>query len=255
MQITFLGTGTSYGIPVIGCTCDVCTSPDPRNKRNRTGVWIHGPGYSGIIDVSSEFRIAALNFGLTNLDFALLTHSHSDHISGMDDLRIFSQNTGNAVPLFGDQKTLDEIIIKYAYAFTAPKGYGGGVPQFNLTVVEKTFEFAGLSITPIPVFHGPETIFGYRLGNFAFLTDLTKIPESSLGFLQGLDVLALDCLRMEPHSTHLCFEESVRYAKLIGAKQTYFVHMAHSLDHAYCEALLPSDIRLAYDGLEVTIQA
>lgn len=251
MRITFLGTGTSHGIPVIGCTCKVCLSPDPRNHRNRTGVWLHGDGASGIIDVSGEFRIAALRFGLKALDFALLTHAHSDHVGGLDDLRIFSQVTGRAVPVYGDARTLGDIKVRFNYAFNPPKGYGGGVPQYAPHEVTSAFRAGPWDVVPLPVLHGPEPILGYRVGNFAFITDVTVIPDSTLALMQGLDVLALDCLRHQTHSTHLALPQSLEYAKRIGAKRTFFIHMAHELEHEETERDLPENIRLAYDGLEL----
>jgi phosphoribosyl 1,2-cyclic phosphate phosphodiesterase len=256
MRITFLGTGTSHGIPVIGCTCAVCKSPDPRNNRNRTGVWIHQDGPSGqsasaVIDVSGEFRVASLRFGLARLDFALLTHAHSDHVGGLDDLRIFSQTTGKAVPVYGNERTLRDIKVRFAYAFNPPRDYGGGVPQYAPMEVTSAFRAGPWVVVPLPVMHGPEPILGYRVGNFAFITDVTLIPESTLELMQGLDVLALDCLRRTPHSTHLSLPQSLEYARRINAKRTFFIHMAHDLEHEETEKELPEGVRLAYDGLEL----
>jgi len=279
MRITFLGTGTSHGIPVIGCECAVCLSPNPKNRRNRIGVWLHDgspqtgrdlseenraepatgipartgapEGLSAVIDVSSEFRNACLANGLKRLDFAMLTHGHSDHISGLDDLRIFSQTTGKPVPIHADARTLDEIRARYAYAFNPPKAYGGGTPQYELQEVTGAFQKGGWRITPLPVMHGPEPILGYRVNGFAFITDVTVIPESTLELMRGLDVLALDCLRRRPHSTHLCLDQAVAYAERIGAKRTYLIHLTHELEHEQTESGLPPGIRVAYDGLEV----
>jgi phosphoribosyl 1,2-cyclic phosphate phosphodiesterase len=253
MRVTFLGTGTSHGIPVIGCTCAVCNSPDPRNRRNRTGVWIHNDDdtASAVIDVSGEFRISSLRFGLKRLDFALLTHAHSDHVSGLDDLRVFSQTSGRAVPVYADARTLEDIKVRFAYAFSPPKEYGGGVPQYDPREVTGEFREGPWNIVPLPVMHGPEPILGYRIGDFAFITDVTVIPDATLDLMRGLDVLALDCLRRAPHSTHLGLPQSIAYAKRIGAKRTFFIHMAHELEHVATEAELPPEIRLAYDGLEI----
>jgi phosphoribosyl 1,2-cyclic phosphate phosphodiesterase len=255
MRVLFLGTGTSHGIPVIGCTCPVCTSSDPRNRRNRTGVWIREDAgnepASAVIDVSGEFRVSALRFGLTRLDFALLTHGHSDHVSGLDDLRVFSQTTGKAVPIYADARTLKDIRSRFSYAFNPPKDYGGGTPQYAPIEVTSAFHAGPWQITPLPVLHGPEPILGYRIGNFAFITDVTVIPEETLALMRGLDVLALDCLRRKPHSTHLALPQSIDYARRIGAKRTFFIHMAHDLEHAETENELPERMNLAYDGLEV----
>ena len=254
MRVTFLGTGTSHGIPVIGCGCAVCQSPDPRNRRNRTGVWLRegdGSQASAVIDVSGEFRVASLRFGLKRLDFALLTHAHSDHVSGLDDLRVFSQTSGQAVPLYGDARTLEDVRHRFAYAFRPPLNYGGGVPQYELRTVTGPFRAGPWSITPLPVLHGPDTILGYRIDGFAFITDVTVIPDATLELLRGLDVLALDCLRREPHSTHLCLPQAVEYALRIGARRTFFVHMGHELEHGETESGLPPGLRLAFDGLEL----
>jgi len=253
MQAVFLGTGTSHGIPVIGCKCRVCLSPDPRNRRNRTGMWLRNDQASLIIDVSGDYRAGALRHGIDKLDGVLLTHAHSDHISGLDDLRIYTQLTGQAVPLYGDQGTLNDIQRRFDYAFTPAKEYGGGVPQYDLHEVSGPFSFGGFSITPLPVLHGPNPILGFRVGNFAFITDVTEIPDSTLALMQGLDVLALDCLRETPHSTHLNFKQAVAYARRIKARKTFFIHMCHDLEHVETEARLPPEIRLAYDGLEMEI--
>jgi len=249
MEVTFLGTGTSHGIPVIGCNCKVCQSPNPRNRRNRTGVWVHDSQRSLVIDVSSEFRIASLQYGLKRLDLALLTHAHSDHISGLDDLRIFSQVTGKPTLLCGDENTFADLRKRFDYAFAPPKNYGGGTPQFELKVITEPFVWEGWVITPLPVWHGPDPIIGWRINNFAFITDVTIIPDSTLQLLQGLDILALDCLRKAPHSTHLHLAQSIAYAEQIKARRSYMVHLAHELEHDETESELPENCFVAYDGL------
>jgi phosphoribosyl 1,2-cyclic phosphate phosphodiesterase len=258
MRITFLGTGTSHGVPVIGCDCAVCLSTNPKNRRNRIGVWLHGgagPGKpqdpSAVIDVSSEFRVAALANGLKRLDFVLLTHAHSDHISGLDDLRIFSQVSGKPMPVYCDARTAGEVRARFSYAFDPPKAYGGGTPQYDLREVTGEFREGPWRVVPLPVMHGPEPILGYRVGGFAFITDVTVIPESTLALLGGLDVLVLDCLRKKPHSTHLSLDQAVDYAKRIGARRTYFIHLTHELEHEETERGLPEGMRVAYDGLEI----
>lgn len=280
MRVTFLGTGTSHGIPVIGCACRVCTSTNPKNRRNRIGVWLHEgpaqtgrdlsdrgwelrrqapdpdqavPGLSAVIDVSSEFRTAALANGLHRLDVVLLTHAHSDHASGLDDLRIFSQASGKPMPIYADAPTLSEVRRRFAYAFDARKSYGGGVPQYELREAAGPFRLGSWEVVPLPVLHGPEPILGFRVGNFAFITDVTVIPPETLDLLKGVEVLALDCLRPKPHSTHLCLDQAVDYARRIGARRTFMIHMTHDFDHEELEALLPPGMRAAYDGLTVEV--
>jgi phosphoribosyl 1,2-cyclic phosphate phosphodiesterase len=253
MRITFFGTGTSHGIPVIGCRCAVCRSPDPRDKRNRTGVWLHDDRHSVAIDVSGDFRQGALRHGLERLDAALLTHGHSDHVGGLDDLRIFSQVSGKPTVLYGADSMFAEVRKRFDYAFAPPRAYGGGAPQYDVRPVDGPFGLGNWEVTPLPVLHGPESIFGYRVNDFAFITDVTEIPETTLDLLRGVKILALDCLRNTPHSTHLHFDKAVEYAKRIGAEKTLFIHMCHDLGHAETEARLPPEIRLAYDGMTLDL--
>jgi phosphoribosyl 1,2-cyclic phosphate phosphodiesterase len=253
MEIHFLGTGTSNVSPGIGCLCAFCTTPHPRDRRNRTGVWLRDARHSVVLDVSGDFRQGALRHGLDRLDAVLLTHAHSDHISGLDDLRIFSQRSGDPVRLHASEETFEDVKTRFAYAFSPPKVYGGGAPQYDLRVVRGPFRVGAWEVVPLPVLHGPEPILGYRVNDFAFITDVTEIPDETLELMGGVKVLALDCLRERPHSTHLHFDGAVEYAKRIGAERTFFVHMTHELGHAETEARLPPEIRLAYDGLVVQV--
>jgi phosphoribosyl 1,2-cyclic phosphate phosphodiesterase len=212
----------------------------------------HGES-SLLIDISSEFRIGALREGLTDVNATLLTHAHSDHISGLDDLRVFNHRSQRANPIYGSASTLQEVKERFAYAFAPPKSYGGGTPQFELHTIDGPFHAGSVPVIPLPVWHGPDAIFGYRIGDFAFITDVTVIPDETLLQLKGLKALALDCLRREPHTTHLHLAKSIEYAQQIGAEKTWLIHMTHELGHAETEKELPPEIRLAYDGLTLDL--
>ncbi len=192
-----------------------------------------------------------MRYGVSGIDFVLLTHAHADHTSGLDDLRAFSQRKKNGIPVFGNAHTLADVKNRFRYAFGPPRDYGGGVPQFELREVENAFYQGDWKITPLPVLHGPLSILGYRINDFAFITDVSSIPETTLEQMQGLDILALDCLRMRPHSTHLCLPHALEYAKRIGAKRTYFIHMCHELEHEEIQSILPETMFVSYDGLEL----
>ena len=220
-------------------------------------MWLSDGDHSLAIDISGDFRQGALRHGLERLDGVLITHAHADHVGGLDDLRIFSQVSGKPTILYGNEEAFADIRSRFSYAFAPPKKYGGGAPQYDLRLAQEPFELPGQAsnwkVTPLPVLHGPEPILGYRINDFAFITDVSVIPESTLDLMKGLKVLALDCLHDAPHSTHLHFDKSVEYAKRIGAEMTYFIHMTHELEHVETEARLPPEIRLAYDGLELNL--
>jgi phosphoribosyl 1,2-cyclic phosphate phosphodiesterase len=254
MRVTFLGTGTSTGIPVVGCRCRVCTSSDPRNHRLRQSVAIEENGKHFLIDTTPDLRLQLLRFPIPRLDFVLYTHSHSDHLMGLDDIRPFNFRQREPVHAFASESTARAIRRAFSYIWDAETQIGGGKPQLELREVSHEFEHEGIRITPIPVSHGNWTIFGYRIGGFAYITDTNGIPESSLSLLEGLDVLALDGLReAPPHPTHFTIGEAVECAQRIGARETYLIHLAHEVDHSEVDALLPDGIRLAWDGLEVEL--
>lgn len=250
MRVTFLGTGTSHGVPMIGCRCLVCRSDDPRDRRLRPSVWIqYGDGVSLLIDTATDLRAQALAHDLTRVDAVLYTHSHADHILGFDELRRFNVLSGRAVPVFGDRRTLTDLARTFAYAFERVDQPGGGVPHVVPQEVTGPFEVGGHPVVPVPILHGRRTILGYRLGRFAYLTDCNGIPPDSRRLLDGLDVLVLGALRWRPHPTHFTLEQAVAAADDIGARRTFFTHMCHDLGHAETTVRLPAHMALAHDGL------
>lgn len=253
MQLRFLGTGTSMGVPVIGCDCAVCTSADPRNRRMRTSALIRSAGQSIMIDVGPDFRHQALAARLTRVDAVLLTHAHFDHVAGLDDLRPFSMRQGT-IPIFGSPTTLTMVRERFAYAFDGALSQGSSRPELDLYTIERAFELAGHTITPLTVMHGNWQVTAYRIGRLGYVTDASYVPAEVRSALHGVDVLVLNALRLEPHPTHLSLAESLAIAAEIGARQTYLVHMTHTLDHTL-DYGLPAGVAFAYDGLEVEIGA
>ena len=251
MKITLLGTGTSMGVPMLGCSCAVCLSSDPRNRRLRPSAWIEVGDRTLLIDTGIDFRQQALRYGIRRLDAILFTHSHADHILGLDDLRPFNQMQKQPVPCYGREDCLQEIRITFRYAF--PEKHSHDLPHMQLIPVEGPFSVFGLDILPVPVVHGSLSILGYRLGSMAYLTDVSAIPEESFALLEGLSLLVLGALRHKPHRKHFTVEQAVAAAQRIGARETYFTHMCHHLDHQETDRSLPPGIHLAYDGLSLEV--
>jgi len=253
MQVTFLGTGTSVGIPMIGCSCRVCRSDDPKNKRNRPSILITLGDKNILVDTSPEFRIQALTCGIDRIDAVLFTHSHADHLHGLDDLRVFSRTQTDPIPCFGNDFTLDRIRRAFDYIFN-PKYYQGLLPNIKLESINGPFPLLGQTVVPVKVWHGKTEVLGFRLGRFAYVTDCGLIPDESMELLAGVEVLVLDALRWEPpHPAHLTIPQAVRISQQLGARQTYFTHMMHRVEHQETNARLPDGIQLAYDGLVIQI--
>jgi phosphoribosyl 1,2-cyclic phosphate phosphodiesterase len=253
MKLTFLGTGTSTGVPSIGCECETCTSEDPRDKRLRVSVLIEHADQSILVDTSSDFRQQALRYGLKRLDAVLITHCHADHIFGLDDIRPLNFRYG-ALGLYANERAWVDIRRIFKYIFE-PSHFGGGLPQIIPHTVMPGAPFClggDLKITPLEVIHGRLPVMAYRFNDFAYATDLSEIPENSIDALQGLDVLALDCLRFAKHPTHLWVDKAVEYIERIKPKRAFLTHIAHDVMHARDSAKLPDGVQWAYDGLEVS---
>lgn len=252
VEVTVLGSGTSHGVPMIGCTCAVCTSDDPRDRRTRASIFVRYGANRILVDASPELRLQCLAHGIDAVDAVLFTHSHADHVLGLDDLRRFNWLMKRAIPCYGSAATLTDIRRMFAYAFEAMPGSPHSRPHLELHAIDdRPFALGDQTIVPIPLLHGPMSVLGFRFGGFAYCTDCNAIPEASLARLQGLDLLILDALRREPHPAHYSIAEAVAAAKGIGARQTYFTHMTHQLSHEETNRELPDGIRLAHDGLRI----
>lgn len=247
-----LGSGTSTGVPVVGCDCAVCRSSDPRNRRMRPGLRLEMAGLSLVIDTSPDFREQALRFGIERVDAVLYTHSHADHVFGLDDLRIFNFRQQGSIPCFGSAETMSRMRQIFTYVFEDGQE-GGGKPRLELVPVRSPFEVGGLRVVPIPVRHGAMEVFGFRVGRFACVTDVNFISDESFALLAGVELLVLSALRYRPHPTHFSLAEAIAVAQRIGARRTVLTHIAHDIDHTRLEVPLPSGIELGYDGLVATL--
>jgi phosphoribosyl 1,2-cyclic phosphate phosphodiesterase len=254
LRITVLGSGTSSGVPTIGCSCAVCLSTDARDKRLRPSILISTAAGNIVIDTTPDFRAQVLRAKPKTLDAIVYTHDHADHILGLDDVRPFNYHQGSTIPIYAFPPVLSSIRRVFEYIFRDHDARTM-VPKIEVHELDgKSFKLLGLRFDPIPVIHGRETIHGFRFGNAAYLTDHSEVPEASQQMLRGLDVLFLDALRRKPHPTHSTLDSSIALARRIGAKQTYFTHMCHDLPHAETEAGLPEGIHLAWDGLELEVE-
>jgi phosphoribosyl 1,2-cyclic phosphate phosphodiesterase len=252
-RVTLLGTGTSHGVPMIGCTCATCRSVDPHDKRMRPSVYVElASGTCILIDTAPDLRTQALTFGVVRADAILFTHCHADHVMGLDEVRRFNVLQGQAVPCFGDSRSLAELRRSFAYIFEEVDR-GGGIPRIELHAVDGPFRVGAQTITPVPVLHGEREIMGYRIGNFAYVTDASAIPDGSWALLEGLDVLVINALRHRPHPTHFSVAEALAVVERLRPKQAYLTHVCHDLPHVATNASLPAGVELAWDGLRFEI--
>jgi phosphoribosyl 1,2-cyclic phosphate phosphodiesterase len=256
MRLTFLGTGTSFGVPVVGCPCETCRSGGPRDKRTRHSALIEGGGRKVLIDTPPELRLQLLAAGIEEIDAVWYTHFHADHTHGIDDLRVFSMLSGVPLPIYGSKPTVEMLACKFDYIFDQLLQPLDGTfkPEGSLRVLEPytTVEIAGLAFQPLPVPHGPLEPFGFRIGDLGYITDAKALPPRTRAALAGVRVLVLNALWFgEPHPTHFNVEEAVEVALEIGAERTFQTHISHLAAHEELERRLPEDIRPAYDGLVV----
>lgn len=252
MRVTFLGTGTSHGVPMIGCDCVVCRSNNPKNKRTRCSVYIETEYACLLIDTPPDLRSQLLREDVRRIDSILFTHAHADHLFGLDDIRRFNDLTGANMPCHGLEETLDSIRRSFRYVFVTTQ-IGGGKPALDLLPVTGPFSAAGIVVMPVKVLHGKLDVLGYRIGDFAYVTDVSEIPPASLKLLTGLEVLALGVLRLKPHETHFSLDQGLEMVDYLNPKRAYFTHIGHNLEHETINSRLPDNIRLAYDGLKILI--
>ena len=253
LSITFLGTGTSHGIPMIGCDCDVCRSTDPRDRRNRPGAAVTVPdGRVILIDLPPEFRLAALATGLARVDAVLLTHAHADHIMGTDDLRRFNNLRGEAIDCYANAATID--VMRRVFGYAERPYINPDRPSLRLHAIDGPCEIAGVMVRPIELLHGRLPIFGYRIGRFAYCTDVSTIPDAAWPLLEDLDLLVLDALRYRPHPTHFNLPQALDAIERIAPRRALLTHIAHEISHDRTSAELPDNVAIAWDGQRVTAE-
>jgi phosphoribosyl 1,2-cyclic phosphate phosphodiesterase len=255
-RVTVLGSGTSHGVPMIGCTCAVCRSADPRDRRTRPSIFVdvdNGPAI--LVDTSTDLRQQALTHGLSRVDAILYTHSHADHIMGLDDVRRFTVMQKEAIPAYADERTTTDLRRAFSYVFAPSGEQGGGIPQMSLNTIDGRFNVGSVGIQPVPIFHGARPILGFRFGSFAYLTDCNRLADEAWLLLEGVDILILDALRHRPHPTHFTVAEALQVVDRVKPRQAYLTHICHDLPHEATNAALPRGVELAYDGLALTIEA
>jgi phosphoribosyl 1,2-cyclic phosphate phosphodiesterase len=252
MRVTFLGTGTSTGVPTLGCHCRVCDSSDPHDRRTRPSVMLELDSRVVVIDTTPDFRQQAMRERVERLDAVLFTHDHVDHVLGLDDVRPFYFRQQVPIPIFADSRSMEGIRRIFSYIFDQKYAYGG-LAKLDPHLIDGPFELWGERMIPLPVFHGNLPVLGFRIRDFAYITDFSAIPDSTLRLLEGVDVLVLDALRHKPHPTHSTVENSLSLVEKLKARRAFFTHIAHELLHSETNAALPPHVRLAHDGLKLEL--
>lgn len=255
-QMILLGTGTSNGVPMIGCHCEVCRSTNPKNNRTRTGVLVQAPGGNFLIDTPPELRIQLLREHIDLVLAVIFTHGHADHLFGLDDLRLFGYYLQKPVPLYCDETTEERIRQSFDYCFSEARlnNHPGATPKLEIrSITTDPFELQGLTIQPIRLWHGQLPVLGYRINNVAFCTDVSRIPDESWPLLEGLETLVIDALREKPHPTHFSIGQALEVVERVRPQRTFLTHISHTLDHDATNSRLPPGVELAYDGLRIPL--
>lgn len=254
MRVTILGCGTSTGVPVIGCPCDVCRSSDPRNHRTRSSIVVSVNGCNLLVDTAPDLRFQAMSSGLTRIDAVLFTHDHADHIFGMDELRTFNFIMGRAIPVYGNDKVISRIQSVFNYIWDPEAPRGGGLPMIHPHIINGSLELGGICVEPLPLIHGEQTILGFKFGDqLAYLTDCNRVPAGTMERARGVPLLIIDALRYRPHSTHFSVEEAVAVIGELAPGRSLLTHLSHSLDYRRLRDELPAGIEPAYDGMVIEL--